>query len=79
MVTDAGFSDIDKDNDEDLVIVGEWMKVKILENIGFVLKFACKICMIRNKVITHLSHFLVIHAKRNSNKHKDSVFFALFL
>lgn len=32
MVTDAVFSDIDKDNDEDLVIVGEWMKVKILEN-----------------------------------------------
>lgn len=32
MVTDAVFSDIDNDNDEDLVVVGEWMKVKILEN-----------------------------------------------
>tara|TARA_B110000003_G_scaffold152808_2_gene153526 strand:- start:40742 stop:44047 length:3306 start_codon:yes stop_codon:yes gene_type:complete len=32
MVTDAVFSDIDNDNDEDLIIVGEWMKVRILEN-----------------------------------------------
>ncbi len=32
MVTDAVFSDIDKDGDEDLLVVGEWMKIKILEN-----------------------------------------------
>tara|TARA_B100000780_G_C21121815_1_gene454485 strand:+ start:257 stop:3571 length:3315 start_codon:yes stop_codon:yes gene_type:complete len=32
MVTDAVFSDIDNDNDDDLLIVGEWMEIKILEN-----------------------------------------------
>jgi hypothetical protein len=32
MVTDAVFSDIDNDNDQDLLIVGEWMEIKILEN-----------------------------------------------
>lgn len=32
MVTDAVFSDIDNDNDEDLLIVGEWMTVTVLEN-----------------------------------------------
>jgi hypothetical protein len=32
MVTDAVFSDVDKDNDEDLIIVGEWMKIRVLEN-----------------------------------------------
>ena len=32
MVTDAVFTDIDKDGDEDLMVVGEWMKVVILEN-----------------------------------------------
>jgi len=32
MVTDAVFSDIDNDGDEDLLIVGEWMEIKILEN-----------------------------------------------
>jgi hypothetical protein len=32
MVTDAVFSDIDKDGDEDLLVVGEWMKIKVLEN-----------------------------------------------
>jgi hypothetical protein len=32
MVTDAVFSDIDNDNDEDLIIVGEWMTVTVLEN-----------------------------------------------
>ena len=32
MVTDAVFSDIDKDGDEDLLIVGEWMEIKVLEN-----------------------------------------------
>jgi hypothetical protein len=32
MVTDAVFSDIDKDGDEDLLIVGEWMTIKVLEN-----------------------------------------------
>ncbi|WP_299098862.1 VCBS repeat-containing protein [uncultured Winogradskyella sp.] len=32
MVTDAVFSDVDKDGDEDLLIVGEWMEIKVLEN-----------------------------------------------
>jgi hypothetical protein len=32
MVTDAVFSDIDNDNDKDLVIVGEWMPIMVLEN-----------------------------------------------
>jgi hypothetical protein len=32
MVTDAVFSDIDNDGDEDLLVVGEWMKIKIFEN-----------------------------------------------
>lgn len=32
MVSDAVFSDIDKDGDDDLLIVGEWMEIKALEN-----------------------------------------------
>ena len=32
MVTDAVFSDVDKDGDEDLLIVGEWMTIKVLQN-----------------------------------------------
>lgn len=32
MVTDAVFSDIDNDKDEDLLIVGEWMTITVLEN-----------------------------------------------
>lgn len=32
MVTDAVFSDIDNDGDDDLMIVGEWMEVNVLEN-----------------------------------------------
>ncbi|MGV6830434.1 MAG: VCBS repeat-containing protein [bacterium] len=32
MVTDAEFSDIDLDGDKDLLIVGEWMEVKLLLN-----------------------------------------------
>ena len=32
MVTDAVFTDIDNDNDEDLMIVGEWMEIKVLKN-----------------------------------------------
>lgn len=32
MVTDAVFSDIDGDKDKDLLIVGEWMEVKVLTN-----------------------------------------------
>ena len=32
MVTDAVFTDIDQDDDEDLIVVGEWMTIKVLEN-----------------------------------------------
>ena len=32
MVTDGVFSDIDADGDEDLLLVGEWMEIKVLEN-----------------------------------------------
>ena len=32
MVTDAVFTDIDLDGDEDLMIVGEWMEIKVLTN-----------------------------------------------
>ena len=32
MVTDAVFTDIDNDKDDDLIIVGEWMEIKVLEN-----------------------------------------------
>jgi hypothetical protein len=32
MVSDAVFSDIDNDGDDDILIVGEWMKIIILEN-----------------------------------------------
>ena len=32
MVTDAVFTDIDNDNDEDLMLVGEWMQIKLLIN-----------------------------------------------
>ncbi|TXE19668.1 hypothetical protein ES692_02645 [Psychroserpens burtonensis] len=32
MVTDAVFTDIDTDGDDDLMIVGEWMEIKVLEN-----------------------------------------------
>ena len=32
MVTDAVFTDIDNDKDEDLIIVGEWMEIKVLTN-----------------------------------------------
>ncbi|EAQ99982.1 VCBS repeat-containing protein [Maribacter sp. HTCC2170] len=32
MVTDAIFSDFDHDSDEDLILVGEWMPITILEN-----------------------------------------------
>ncbi len=32
MVTDAVFTDIDKDGDEDLMVVGEWMRIVLLEN-----------------------------------------------
>lgn len=32
MVTAGVFSDIDKDGDEDLLLVGEWMEIKVLEN-----------------------------------------------
>ncbi|WP_033957941.1 VCBS repeat-containing protein [Psychroserpens jangbogonensis] len=32
MVTEVVFTDIDQDNDEDLMIVGEWMGIKVLTN-----------------------------------------------
>ena len=32
MVTDAIFTDIDNDDDDDLIIVGEWMPIKVLTN-----------------------------------------------
>ena len=32
MVTDAVFTDVDNDNDEDLMIVGEWMEIKLFNN-----------------------------------------------
>jgi hypothetical protein len=32
MVTDAVFTDIDNDKDDDLMIVGEWMEIKVLTN-----------------------------------------------
>jgi len=32
MVTDAVFTDIDKDGDDDLMVVGEWMQIVLLEN-----------------------------------------------
>ena len=32
MVTDAVFTDVDNDNDEDLLIVGEWMEITLLQN-----------------------------------------------
>jgi len=32
MVTDAIWADIDNDNDQDLVVIGDWMPIKVLEN-----------------------------------------------
>lgn len=32
MVSDAVFTDIDQDNDEDLILVGEWMTITVLTN-----------------------------------------------
>ncbi|MGX1928972.1 VCBS repeat-containing protein [Flagellimonas sp. 2504JD4-2] len=32
MVTDMAFSDMDKDGDKDLIVVGEWMAISIFEN-----------------------------------------------
>jgi hypothetical protein len=38
MVTDAIFTDIDNDKDEDLIIVGEWMEILVLTNNNGVFK-----------------------------------------
>ena len=32
MITDAAFADYDKDGDDDLLVVGEWMSIKLFEN-----------------------------------------------
>jgi hypothetical protein len=32
MVTDAVFTDVDNDSDDDLIVVGEWMEITVLEN-----------------------------------------------
>jgi hypothetical protein len=32
MVTDAVFTDIDNDDDKDIIVVGEWMEITVLEN-----------------------------------------------
>ncbi len=37
MVTDACWTDIDQDQDPDLVVVGDWMGVRIFKNVGGVL------------------------------------------
>ena len=42
MVTDAVFTDIDNDNDEDLMIVGEWMEIKVLTNTNGVFEDSSK-------------------------------------
>jgi enediyne biosynthesis protein E4 len=34
MITDASFSDLDGDGDQDLIVVGEFMSIEIFENIG---------------------------------------------
>ena len=48
MVTDAIWKDTDNDNDQDLVIVGDWMPIKILENQNGILTH-------NSKLITHNS------------------------
>jgi len=42
MVTDAVFSDIDGDKDNDLILVGDWMPVMVFENNNGVLNFSQK-------------------------------------
>jgi enediyne biosynthesis protein E4 len=37
MITDALWTDVDQDSDEDLIVVGDWMKIQILINVKGVL------------------------------------------
>ncbi len=34
MITDASWSDIDGDKDEDLIVVGDWMQIRVFENVS---------------------------------------------
>ena len=50
MITDAIWTDYDQDKDEDLILVGEWMPIKILEN--------------QNGILTHNSSLITHHSSK---------------